>query len=175
MKDYAAIATQYARDVVDGRILACKWVRLACRRHLADLERDAAGWRYTWNPELEGQEGKKYRPGDRACHFVELLPHIKDDWRLSATRGARLLLEAWQVFVVCSTFGWVDRDTGRRRFRVADLFVPRKNAKSTLAAAIGLYEGFVEREHGAEVYSGATSEKQAGEVFKHGDLEKVIA
>jgi hypothetical protein len=34
MKDYAAIATQYARDVVAGKILACKWVRLACQRHL---------------------------------------------------------------------------------------------------------------------------------------------
>jgi phage terminase large subunit-like protein len=37
VQDFAAIATQYARDVVDGRIPACKWHRLACQRHLADL------------------------------------------------------------------------------------------------------------------------------------------
>jgi len=165
MNDYAAVATQYARDVVDGRILACKWVRLACSRHLNDLERDAAGWRYTWNPQLtrgEGEAARTFRPADRACHFIELLPHIKGDW---AARRERIVLQAWQVFIVCSIFGWVDRTTGRRRFRIADLFVPRKNGKSMLAAAIGLYMLCADWEHGAEVYSGATSEKQAREVF----------
>ena len=167
MKDYAAIATQYALDVVDGRILACKWVRLACQRHVNDLRRDADGWRYTWNPELETQEGKKYRPADRACHFIELLPHIKGEW---ASRGEKIRLEPWQIFVVASIFGWVDRDTRRRRFRVADLFVPRKNSKSTMAASIGLYMMAADGEFGAEVYSGATSEDQAGEVFKPAKL-----
>jgi phage terminase large subunit-like protein len=166
-KDYAAIATQYARDVVDGRILACKWVRLAAARHLTDLQRAAEGWRYTWNPELETQEGKQYRPADRACLFIELLPHIKGDW---ASRSERIRLEPWQIFVVASIFGWVDRDTQRRRFRIADLFVPRKNAKSTIAAGIGLYMAFVDGEFGAEVYSGATSEDQAGEVFNPAKL-----
>lgn len=167
MKNYAAIATQYARDVVDGRILACKWVRLACLRHLKDLQRDAEGWRYTWNPELETLEGKKFRPADKICMFVELLPHIKGDW---AAKSERIRLEAWQVFVLASIFGWIDRDTKRRRFRVADLFVPRKNAKSTLAAGIGLYMLCADGEFGAEVYSGATSEDQAGEVFNPAKL-----
>ncbi len=173
MKDYAGIATQHARDVVDGRVLACKWVRLACQRHLQDLKRDADGWRFTWNSELTTpdvtdetgvviRKGKTYRPADRACMFVELLPHIKGEW---ASRSQRMVLEPWQVFWVASTFGWVDRDTGRRRFRVSDLFVPRKNGKSAIAAAIGLYMGFVDGEFGAEVYSGATSEDQAHEVF----------
>jgi phage terminase large subunit-like protein len=173
MKDYAAIATQYARDVVDGAIPACRWLRLACQRHLNDLERDAAGWRYTWNPELtraarldadgnqlEGE--KKYRPGDRACYFIELLPHIKGEW---AARAERIRLEPSDVFFVASVFGWVDRNTGRRRFRIADLFEPRKNGKSTKAAAIGLYMFAADGEFGAEVYSGATSEDQAYEVF----------
>ena len=173
MKDYAAVATQYARDVVDGRILACRWVRLACQRHLDDLQRDAEGWRYTWNPLLktadetddDGQvvvSGREYRPADRACYFIELLPHIKGDW---ASQRLRLSLEPWQVFFVGSVFGWVDRNTKRRRFRVADMYVPRKNAKSTVAAGIGLYLLAADGEFGAEVYSGATSEKQAGEVF----------
>lgn len=177
MKDYAAIATQYARDVVSGEILACKWVRLACERHLKDLERDAAGWRYTWNPELKQpdvvedgavvREGKRYRSADRACHFIELLPHIKGEW---AARAQAIHLEPWQAFIVASVFGWIDRATGRRRFRVADLFVPRKNAKSTLAAGIGLYCFAADGEFGAEVYSGATSEDQAYEVFEPAKL-----
>jgi phage terminase large subunit-like protein len=167
MKDYAAIATQYARDVVDGRILVCRWVRLAAQRHLNDLDRDAAGGRYTWNPELETAEGKKYRPADRACYFIELLPHIKGDW---AARGERIQLQPWQIFIVASIFGWINRETKRRRFRYADLYVPRKNSKSTMAAGIGLYMFAADGEFGSEIYSGATSEDQAYEVFEPAKL-----
>jgi len=182
---FAAIATQYARDVVEGRIPACKWTRLACQRHLTDLDRAAAGgWSYVFNPELREQPtldkagqvvlGKLYRPAERICKFAQLMPHIKGDW---AARGQRIRLEPWQVFVLASIFGWVRVEawdaadpakglTGKRRFRVADLYVPRKNAKSTLAAVIGLYLLAVDGEYGAEVYSGATSEDQAYEVFR---------
>lgn len=178
MKDYAGIATQYAVDVTEGLIPACKWVRLACQRHLDNMQRDSEGWRYTWNPEIKAadviddrgqvvKEGKLYRPADRACHFIELLPHIKGDW---AARSQSIRLDPWQVFVVASIFGWVDCESKRRRFRIADLFVPRKNSKSTMAAGIGLYMLAVDGEFGAEVYSGATSEDQAGEVFKPAKL-----
>lgn len=174
-KDFAAIATQYARDVVDGNIPACKWTRLACERHLRDLERQGADdFPFIWNPELEDPlpEGedvapRKYRPADRICRFAELMPHIKGDW---AARGERIQLEAWQAFVLASIFGWVHRETLKRRFRVADLFVPRKNAKSTIAAVIGDYMLALDNEFGAEVYSGATSEDQAHEVFRPAKL-----
>ena len=52
-----------------------------------------------------------------------------------------------------------------RRFRKADLYVPRKNAKSTIAAVIGLYMLALDGEFGAEVYSGATSLAQARELL----------
>ena len=161
---YGEIATQYARDVVDGRIPSCKWHRLACQRHLKDLDRvGSANWPYVFNQELTDTNGKTYQPGERICAFAELMPHIKGDW---AARGQLIHLEDWQIFILVSVFGWVNRDTGRRRFRVADLFVPRKNSKSTLAAVIGLYMLAIDGEFGAEVYSGATSEYQAHEVFR---------
>lgn len=177
MKDYAAIAHGYARDVLEGRRPACKWERLACQRHMRDLERAAAAeaalvagdsaaaaaFPYRFNPELVDAAGKRYRPAERICRFAELMPHIKGDW---AARGERIRLEPWQVFVLASIFGWVHRDTGKRRFRKADLYVPRKNAKSTLAAVIGNYMLAVDGEFGAEVYSGATSKDQAHEVFR---------
>lgn len=164
MKDYAAIATQYAVDVTEGRIVACKWVRLACQRHLRDLERSASGeLPYVWNPELVDVKGKTYRPVQRVCGFAELMSHIKGDW---AARGERIRLEPWQVFIFASIFGWIKAETGKRRFAKADLYVPRKNAKSTIAAVIGLYCLAFDGEHGAEVYSGATSRDQAHEVFK---------
>jgi phage terminase large subunit-like protein len=161
---FADRATQYARDVVDGRVVACKWHRLACARHLKDLDHVGShGFPYAWNPELTDIVGKAYRPAERICAFAELMPHIKGDW---AARGQRIHLEDPQVFILASIFGWVHADTGRRRFRDADLFVPRKNAKSTLAAVIGLFMLGPDGEFGAEVYSGATSEYQALEVFR---------
>lgn len=167
MKDYAAIANDYAQRVVAGTIAACKWVRLACERHLRDLARAEAGWQYVWNPELVDAKGKKYRPADRICAFAERMPHIKGDW---AGRGERIRLEPWQVFVLCCIFGWINAATLKRRFRQADLFVPRKNAKSTIAAVIGNYMHAADGEFGAEVYSGATSQKQALEVFRPAQL-----
>lgn len=161
---FGDIATQYARDVVEGRIVSCMWVKLAAQRHLNDLARLLLGdWQYVFNPELTDQKGKQYQPADRICEFAQLLPHIKGEW---ARLGMRITLEAWQIFILASVFGWVNRATGKRRFRVADLFVPRKNAKSTLASIIGLYMLAVDDEFGAEVYSGATSQDQAMEVFK---------
>ena len=69
---FGDIATQYARDVVDGRIPACKWVKLAGQRHLNDLVRaDAGAWQYIFNPELTDAEGKLYRPAERICRFAE--------------------------------------------------------------------------------------------------------
>ncbi len=168
MKDYAAIATQYARDVVNDRVPACKWVRLAAQRHLRDLERQgSADFPYLWNAELADAKGKAYRPADRVCRFAELMPHIKGDW---AARGERIKLEAWQVFTLASIFGWTHRETGKRRFRKADVYVPRKNGKSAIAAVIGLYMLAVDGEFGAEVYSGATSRDQAHEVFRPASL-----
>ena len=162
-KDFAAIATQYARDVVEGRQIACKWLRLACQRHLKDLAKADAGWIYQFNPELTDLKGKTYRPAQRICMFGERLPHIKGDW---AARGEKIKLEAWEVFILASGFGWINSITGKRRFRIITLLVPRKNAKSTLAAVIGLYMLTADGEFGAEVYSGATSKDQALEVFR---------
>lgn len=161
---FGDIATAYAHDVVAGKIISCKWHRLACERHLKDLERAAGGlMTYRWNSELMDIKGKLYRPAERVCKFAELMPHIKGDW---AARGQLIKLEAWQVFILASIFGWTHAETGKRRFRIADVTVPRKNAKSTLAAVIGLYMLAVDGEFGAEVYSGATSQDQAMEVFR---------
>ncbi len=156
LTSFGDIATAYARDVVDGKIVACKWHRLACARHLKDLARAEAGdFAYIWNPELTDQKGKTYFPAERICKFAELMPHIKGDW---AARGQLIKLERWQIFILASIFGWVNKVTFKRRFRVADVIVPRKNAKSTLAAVIGNYMLAVDGEFGAEVYSGATSQ-----------------
>lgn len=141
---------EYAEDVVSGRVLAGEWVRLACQRHLDDLERE---FQYTFN----------HSKAHRAIRFIETLPHTKGKW---AAKGEKLTLEPWQRFIVGCIFGWVHKETGLRRFRESYAEIPRKNGKSVLAAAIGNYMLVADGEYGAEVYSGATTEKQAWEVFR---------
>jgi phage terminase large subunit-like protein len=92
---------------------------------------------------------------------MEKMPHTKGRW---AARRERLVLAGWQCFIVCNLFGWCDLE-GLRRFREAYLKIARKNGKSLLAAAIGHYMFTMDGEYGAEVYSGATTLKQAMEVY----------
>lgn len=98
---------------------------------------------------------------DRVLRFCAKLRHIK------GRRFARkpFVPDLWQVvFVIAPVFGWHNRD-GTRRYRELYLEVPRKNGKSTLAAAIALYLLCADREPGAEVYSAARDVEQARAVF----------
>ena len=146
-------ANKYARDVVSGRIPACKWVKLACQRHLNDLKKTGKDWLYRFDKD-KAQE---------ACEFVELLPHVKAKW---GQRRELIRLEPWQQFNFCSVYGWVRKKDGTRRFREVYDEIPRKNGKSVMAAGTGLKCFAADGEYGAEVYSGATTEKQAWEVFR---------
>jgi phage terminase large subunit-like protein len=148
---HVGAAKQYARDVVRQKIAACRWTQIACQRFLDDLRRKASEFEWTFNEDR----------AERACRFVELLPHVKGKWS-----GSNIVLEPWQCFIYCNIFGWEHRKTHLRRFRRAFVFVPRKNGKTTMAAPIGLLMLTVEAEPGAEVYCGATSEDQANEVFR---------
>ncbi|CAO4182000.1 terminase large subunit [Methylorubrum populi] len=155
---HVAAAHGYARDVVAGTIPASKWIVLACKRHLADLARqDDPAFPYRFDE----------RKASKVCKFVQLMPHTKGKW---ARKAERLKLEPWQLFKTAAIFGWVRKADGLRRYRKVFLLIPRKNAKSTWAAGIGLYMFAADGEHGSEVYSGATSEKQAWEVFRPAKL-----
>jgi len=151
-------ANKYARDVVGGRVPACKWVKLACKRHLDDLKA-AKAKRYPYRFDRDAAE--------RVCAFIQLLPHTKGKW----ARERKLIeLEPWQRFLFAVLFGWVQKGSGLRRFREAYIEVPRKNGKSVIAAGVANYMLAADREYGAEVYCGATTEKQAWEVFRPAKL-----
>jgi phage terminase large subunit-like protein len=147
-------AEKYARDVVNGEIVACEWVIKACQRHLEDKKKvKNRGFKYRFDR----------KKAEKICKFSEFFPHVKGKW---ARKGEKIVLEPWQCFILCMIFGWVRKTNGLRRFRKVLIMVPRKNGKSLFAALIGLYMLVEDGEHGAEIYSGATSEKQAWEVFR---------
>lgn len=134
----------YAERVVSGEIAACKWVRLACERHLRDLETGVLrGLRFDEDA------------ADRTIQFFGFLRHSKGEWA-----GCKFELAAWQQFIIGNIFGWL-RSDGLRRFRTAYIEVPRKNGKSTLLAGVALYMLVGDEEPGAEVYTAATKRDQA--------------
>lgn len=163
---YAETAKQYCIDVRDGKIPAGQLVKLACIRHLNDLEKSkllAGGelFPYEFNPQLKDKQGREYYPAERICRFAETFRHVKGKWA-----GKKISLEPWQIFILSCLFGWIRKADKLRRFRVAMVEVPRKNGKSVLGAIIGNYMVSMDGEPGGEVYSGATTEKQAHEVFR---------
>ncbi len=83
-------AERYARDVVQGRIVACNFVRKACQRHLDDLKHGA-------------ERGLVFdaKAAQRALNFIGLLRHSKGEWA-----GQPLVLEPWQQFITWCIFGW---------------------------------------------------------------------
>ncbi|HBC7457661.1 MULTISPECIES: terminase large subunit [Proteus] len=151
-------ANQYARDVVRGKIVVCQYVIDACQRHIDDMAQEKSRkFRYRFDKDL----------AEQAAKFIQLLPHTKGEW---AFKRMPITLEPWQLFIVCSAFGWVHKGTKLRRFREVYTEIPRKNGKSAISAGVALYCFTCDNEFGAEVYSGATTEKQAWEVFRPAKL-----
>lgn len=95
--------------------------------------------------------------GNHAIEFIEnYCRHSK-----GKMGGKPFILELWQKALVAATFGMVHKIDGTRKFQEVMLVVGRKNGKSTLAAAVGLYLQMADGEPGAEVYACATKKDQA--------------
>ena len=133
---------EYARLVRSGELPSCEMVRKAVGRWGADWQRndiyfDSAAF-------------------TRFVKFSKQLKHYK-----GAFAGKPIAWEPWQLFCCANIFGWKYRDTGLRRFTYADVYVPRKNGKTTFAAVIALYMLLFDNESAAEVYAAAVDREQA--------------
>lgn len=103
----------------------------------------------------------KRDPGQDAIDFCELyLRHAKGEWS-----GQKIVLSDWERDFLRKLFGTL-RPDGTRQYRKAFLFIPRKNGKTTLGAAIGLYLLLADKEPGAEIYSIAADRDQAAIMFE---------
>lgn len=138
--------TAYARSVVAGEVFCGELHRLACRRHLKDLERQRSeDFPYYWDPAaaeriltyaetLTIAEGVEPRP-------VELIPS--------------------QVFDLGCTFGWKKTTNDCRRFRRRYKSVARQNGKTFENGIMGPYiAGFSGYQHG-KLFTVATKQRQA--------------
>ena len=133
---------QYAKDVVSGKILACQWVKLACKRFLDDI-----------NSQDYYFDEKKH---NILTNFSSVLKHYT-----SAAAGNPFILEPWEDFIICNIFCLYRVDTRKRKYKTAHISVARKNGKTTLAAELGLFALIADGEPAASVIMAANSREQA--------------
>jgi phage terminase large subunit-like protein len=141
---YSERAHRYARDVADGNIVASKWIKLACRRHIED--RQKTDWRWHFDADK----------ANKVCRFIE-------QHRLAS--GEPFILQPFQIWLVASLMGWMD-ESGTRKYIEAIVMIAKGNGKSPLVAALCLWFAFFDGVNNAEVYCGATNLNQAMEVFR---------
>lgn len=140
--------TQYNDLLQRGEIPACRRIKAVYARLAAET---AAPGKYIFD------EAKASRP----IAFIEkFCRHSKGEWA-----GKPVTLELFQKAFIQALFGFVDAQTGLRRYREAFFLVGRKNGKSTLLAGLALYMLIADGEGGAEVYSTATKYAQARLLF----------
>ncbi|HET7255574.1 MAG TPA: terminase TerL endonuclease subunit [Xanthobacteraceae bacterium] len=143
-------ASEYARRVLGGSVVAGPHVRNACRRHLDDLK-------------VGSERGLQFdtAAADRAIRFFETKLKLSE----GQFEGRPLVLHESQAFIVGSLFGW-KRESGVRRFRRAYIEQGKGNGKSPLAGGIGLYGLMADGEAGAEIYSAGATKDQAAILFR---------
>lgn len=137
----------YADGVLDGDIIAGRWVKLACERHLRDLKRKDLVW-------------------DLGA-AVFAIGFFRDVLRLNGGEfeGKPFELEPWKAFILGSLWGWKLKD-GRRRFNVAYVEAAKGCGKSPFAGGIGHLGLLADQEPRAEVYAAATKKDQAMILFR---------
>lgn len=157
-KKYANRAKQYAKDIVDGKIIIGADAVNAAKRFLSDLERD----------DLEF----KTIQADAAVSLMEgLFVHRKGE----AIDGTPLLgkpfrLEEWEIFIIYNLLGFWYKGTQERRFKEAFIMTGRKNGKTSFIASLAFAMAIIQRHSGSTVYVVAAALKQALESFKFMDF-----
>lgn len=133
---------EYAAAVRSGALPSCLMVRKAVDRWYEDMAR----------PDLYFDRSAFLR----VVKFSGMLKHFKGEFA-----GQPIIWQPWQLFCLANIFGLKYRTTKRRKYTYADVYVPRKNGKTTFAAVIALYMLLLDGESAAEVYAAAVDKAQA--------------
>ena len=136
----------YAEDVLSGKIVACEYIKLSCKRYLSFFEREDMYF--------------DCKAVDKVVNFISKLKHLTGEHN-----GKPFILSDWQFWMVCNIFGFKWEKNNRRVTRTAFIQVGRKNGKSTFLAAISAYCLVADGEASAQVVFAANSAKQAGLCF----------
>lgn len=146
-------ALDYANGLIDGDIIANEDRVLAAKRFLTDLKNAAYDFDVT-----------------DADFVINLIEHVivhqqGESLDGSALRGEPFKLLPWQKFAIVNLLGFFIKGTKLRRFHEALILIPRKNGKTSFAAALGFALSLLEAPSGSKLYILANSLKQTMEAF----------
>lgn len=133
---------KYAVDCINGDIVACELIKLACTRFLKDLEREDLEFRYD--------------TGNKFVEFCGLVKHFKGN-----TSGKPFILEKWQKFLAYNLLCWYYKGTDKRRYTKCLINIARKSGKTALSAMICLWFLLCDGEGSPECDLSANSQNQA--------------
>ncbi len=137
---------QYVDSVLSGKQIAGELIILACKR-FNELKA---------NPKYQFDE----KAVDNVIDFVGILKHF-----VGKSAGQSFKLEAWEQFIIANIYGFKIKKTGKRLVRNVYWEIARKNGKSSLAAAICLYQLIADGEASANVFFVANTKEQAKIAF----------
>lgn len=138
--------TSYPFDVVDGKIIACEYVKLACKRFIKFLDRDDMYF--------------SIEKVQRVINFISKLKHFTGQFA-----NQPFILQEWQKFLVMGIYGFYWKKNDLRVTRTFILSIARKSGKSSLLSALALYHLIGDGEQNAEITIAANSSKQAQILF----------
>lgn len=140
---------EYNEQLQSGKVVACTEIKSVYKRMCEEMNDDSFPFYFV--PEM----------GEHAINFIEgYCRHYQGDHA-----GELVKLELFQKAFIQALFGWLERDTNRRRFREYFFEVARKHGKSFLSGCIAIYMMVADGEQGAEIYSAATKLDQAKIIY----------
>lgn len=140
--DLSKIYNQYAKDIIDNKIVSCEAVKKACERYISWFDRDDIYF--------------DYEDVDKKIRLVHKMKHSRGKFAKKP-----FILLPWQQFAFAGIFGFKWKDTGYRVVKKSLMFISRKQGKTSLMAAIALVCSIADNEQGAEVDMVANNAKQA--------------
>ena len=140
---------EYYSKIKSGEIIAGKKVKKIYEKLIKESESDSLSFYFD------------EEAGERPIQFIERFCKQSE-----GEIGKPIVLELFQKAYIQALFGFLWRDTNKRRFNETLFLVGRKNGKTTMLSAIALYMMIADGEGGAECYSVATKKDQASKAFK---------
>jgi phage terminase large subunit-like protein len=147
------LVMDYVTSIVDGTKPANREQIQGCERFLRDLKNTD----YDFNP-----KDAEFVIGIIEKTFVHAQGEMLDGTTL---RGTPFLLEPFHKYQVYNLLGFYHKGTSVRRFKEAFIYIPRKNIKTSFAAALAWALGILNRRSGSKVYIVAAALKQSLESF----------
>ena len=149
MTSSKSIALKYAKGVQSGSIVACREVKAAASRFLADIKRKDVVL-HTKEPDF----------------VIEIIQRIMkhnqgEDMRGRPLAGKPLILQLWQIFIIYDLVGLYKKGKNERLRKEAFIMLPRKTGKTMFAAALAFALAMLEARSNSKIYIVAGSSKQA--------------